>query len=69
MVKKPSESILTLRYFKKIMLILGICSFLLMQGSFQVLAASGLNVFNSDNLQQKMLLVVLLMQKMFPRLG
>lgn len=53
MVKKPSESILTLKYFKQTMLIFGMVTFLMMQGSFQVLAASGSNVFNSDNLQQK----------------
>jgi TonB-dependent starch-binding outer membrane protein SusC len=53
MVKKPSESILFLKCFKKIMLISGVCSLLLSQGSFQAFAASDFNVTKSDNLQQK----------------
>src|SRR5665647_3412991 len=52
MVKKPSESILILKCFKKIMLIFGISSFLLIQGTVSLLAGSGLNVSFSDYLQQ-----------------
>jgi TonB-linked SusC/RagA family outer membrane protein len=52
MVKIPSKSILYLKYFKKIMLISGICSLLLMLGLFQVLAYPNVNVYDSDNLQQ-----------------
>ena len=53
MVKKPLESILFLKCFRKIMLIFGMSGFLLMQSSFQVLAETSLKVYNSDNLQQK----------------
>jgi TonB-linked SusC/RagA family outer membrane protein len=52
MVKKPSESILNLRYFKKIMLIFGFSSFLLIQGTGSLLAGSGFDVSFSDNFQQ-----------------
>jgi TonB-dependent starch-binding outer membrane protein SusC len=53
MVKKPLQSILFLKCFRKIMLILGICGLLVTQSEFRVLAASGLNVYKSDDLQQK----------------
>jgi TonB-linked SusC/RagA family outer membrane protein len=53
MVKNPSKSILVLRCFKKIMLISGICSLLLFQGSFQAFAGSDFSLIKSDNLQQK----------------
>jgi len=53
MVKKPSECILFIKCIKKIMLISGVCSLLLSQGSFQAFAASDFNVTKSDNLQQK----------------
>jgi TonB-linked SusC/RagA family outer membrane protein len=53
MVKIPSESILTLKYFKKIMLNFGIFSLLLMQSSFQILASSDSNVLRSDEFQQR----------------
>jgi TonB-dependent starch-binding outer membrane protein SusC len=52
MVKKPSEGILVLKCFKRIMLISGVCSLLLSQGSFQAFAGSDSNTLKSDNLQQ-----------------
>jgi TonB-linked SusC/RagA family outer membrane protein len=52
MVKKPSKSIFVLKYFKKSMLVSGICCLLLLQGSFQALAFLNVNVYNSDDLQQ-----------------
>jgi TonB-linked SusC/RagA family outer membrane protein len=52
MVKKPSRSILYKKCFKKIMLIFGLSSFLLIGGTVSLLAESGLNVGFSDNLQQ-----------------
>jgi len=53
MVKNPSESILFLKYFKKITLIFGMSGFLLMQGSHHLLAASGSIISRPENLQQK----------------
>jgi hypothetical protein len=53
MVKKPSESILFLKCFKKIMLISGVCSFLLVGGTFEALASSGLNTYSLGDLQQR----------------
>jgi TonB-linked SusC/RagA family outer membrane protein len=52
MVRKPSSSILCKKCFKKIMLIFGLSSFLLIGGTVSLLAESGLNVGFSDNLQQ-----------------
>ncbi len=52
MVKNPPKSI-SLGCFKKIMLISGFCSLLLLQGSFQAFAGSDFNAIKSDNLQQK----------------
>jgi TonB-linked SusC/RagA family outer membrane protein len=52
MVRKPSSSILCKKCFKKIMLIFGFSSFLLIGGTVSLLAESGLNVGFSDNLQQ-----------------
>ena len=52
MVKKPLESILYKKCLKKIMLIFGFSSFLLIMGTVSLLAGSGLNVSFSDNLQQ-----------------
>lgn len=53
MVKNPPKSVLYLKCFKKIMLISGICSLLLFQGSFQVFAGSDFNIIKSDNFQQR----------------
>ena len=53
MVKNPSKSILVLKCFKKFMQISGICSLLLLQGSFQAFAKSDFIVLKSDNPQQK----------------
>jgi TonB-linked SusC/RagA family outer membrane protein len=53
MVKKPSKSIQYQKYFKKITLIVGMFSLLFIQGSFQLLVASDLNVIISDGFQQK----------------
>jgi TonB-dependent starch-binding outer membrane protein SusC len=69
MVKKPSQSILYLKCLKKIMLILGICSFLLNQNSFQVLAEPGLKVFKSDKLQQKNITGRVVDEKNDPMIG
>jgi TonB-linked outer membrane protein, SusC/RagA family/TonB-dependent outer membrane receptor, SusC/RagA subfamily, signature region len=52
MVKNPSRSILFKKCLRKIMLIFGISSFLLIQGTVSLLAGSGLNVSFSDYLQQ-----------------
>jgi TonB-linked outer membrane protein, SusC/RagA family/TonB-dependent outer membrane receptor, SusC/RagA subfamily, signature region len=53
MVKKPSEGILFLKCFKKFMLISGVCSLLLTQGSIQAFAGSDFSIMKSDNLQQR----------------
>jgi TonB-dependent starch-binding outer membrane protein SusC len=53
MVKNPLESILILKCFKKIMLISGVCSLLLVGGTFQAVASSGLNAYSSGDLQQR----------------
>jgi len=53
MGKKPSKSILFLKCFKKLMLISGVCSLLLVGGTFRVLASSGLNSNSSGDLQQR----------------
>jgi TonB-linked SusC/RagA family outer membrane protein len=55
MVKNPPKSILDLKCFKKIMLISGVCSLLLLQGSFQAFAGSDFNVIKSGDLQQKVI--------------
>jgi TonB-linked SusC/RagA family outer membrane protein len=52
MVKKPSGSILCKRCLRKIMLIFGFSSFLLIQGTASLLAGSGLNVSFFDYQQQ-----------------
>ncbi len=52
MVKNPTKSILLKEYFKKTLLISGICCLLLMQGLFQVLAASDVIAYKIDNLQK-----------------
>lgn len=52
MVKNPSRSILFKKCLKKIMLIFGFSSFLLIMGTVSLLAGSGLNVSFSDYLQQ-----------------
>ena len=52
MVKKHSQSIFSLKCFRKIMMLFGMCSFLVIQGTFQVKAASGVKVFKSDEIQQ-----------------
>jgi hypothetical protein len=52
MVKGPSKSILDLKCFKKIMLIFGFSSFLLILGTVSLLAGSILNVSYSDGQQQ-----------------
>jgi TonB-dependent starch-binding outer membrane protein SusC len=53
MVKNPSQSILSLRCFRKIMLISGVCCLLLVSGSFRALASSGLSSLSSGDLQQR----------------
>ena len=53
MVKKHPESILSKKCFRKIMLFFGIISLLVMQNSFQGLAASGFDVYKSTVNQQK----------------
>ena len=53
MVKNRSESILDLKCFRKVMLIFGICILLIIQNSFQGLAASVINSYRSDGLQHK----------------
>ncbi len=53
MVKKHPESILSKKCFRKIMLFFGIISLLVMQNSFQGLAASGFDVYKSTVIQQK----------------
>jgi hypothetical protein len=52
MAKNPSRSILCKRCLKKIMLIFGFSSFLLILGTVSLLAGSGLNVSFSDDQQQ-----------------
>jgi TonB-dependent starch-binding outer membrane protein SusC len=52
MVKKPSRSILYNECLKKIMLIFGFSSFLLIQGTGSLLAGSGSNVSYSEDQQQ-----------------
>ncbi len=52
MVKKPSRSILYSECLKKIMLIFGFSSFLLIQGTGSLLAGSGSNVSYSEDQQQ-----------------
>jgi len=52
MVKKPSRSILYKECLKKIMLIFGFSSFLLIHGTGSLLAGSGLNVSYSEDQQQ-----------------
>jgi len=52
MVKKLSQSIFSLKCFRKIMMLFGMCSFLVIQCTFQVTAASGVKVFKSDEIQQ-----------------
>ena len=52
MVKNPSRSILFKKCLKKIMLIFGFSSFLLIMGTVSLLAGPGLNVSLSDYLQQ-----------------
>ena len=52
MVKNHSRSILFKKCLKKIMLIFGFSSFLLIMGSVSLLAGSALNVSLSDYLQQ-----------------
>ncbi len=69
MVKKPSESILFLKYFKKITLIFGISVLLLMQGSFQILAFSGFTVSDAENLQQKVVTGIVIDSKNNPLAG
>jgi TonB-dependent starch-binding outer membrane protein SusC len=53
MVKNPLQSISNLKCLKKIMLIFGISSLLLIQGLFQVLAASDFSISESESMQQK----------------
>jgi len=52
MVKNLSQSISFLRCFRKMMLISGVCSLLLLLGSFQAFAGSDFNL-KSEDLQQK----------------
>jgi TonB-dependent starch-binding outer membrane protein SusC len=53
MEKNPRKSIFYLKCFKKIMLISGLCSLFLIQGSFQVFAGSDFRTLKSDDPQQK----------------
>jgi TonB-linked SusC/RagA family outer membrane protein len=53
MVKKPSKGILFLKCFQKVMLISGVCSLMLVGGTFRALASSGLNTYSSGVLQQR----------------
>ena len=53
MVKKPSKGILFLKCFQKVMLISGVCSLMLVGGTFRALASSGLNTYSSGDLQQR----------------
>ena len=53
MIKKLKRSIPGLEYFQKNIVILAIGSFMLMQGSFQVLGASGITTGKNDAPQQK----------------
>jgi TonB-dependent starch-binding outer membrane protein SusC len=53
MVKKPSKSIFILKCFKKIMLISGVCCFLLVSGSFRAFASSGVGIYSSGDFQQR----------------
>lgn len=69
MVKKPSRSILYKECLKKIMLIFGICSFLVTQNSFQALATSGLKSFKSDDLQQRSITGRVIDSKNLPLVG
>ena len=69
MVKNPSKSILIQEYFKKTLLISGICCFLLMQGLFQVLAASDVNAYKIDNLQKMVITGTIADSKNMPLAG
>jgi len=53
MVKNPSQSILNLRCFRKIMLISGVCCLLLVSGSFRASASSGLGSLLSGDIPQR----------------
>ena len=53
MVKNLSQSILFLKYLKKILLTFGFSVYLLVQGIVPVLAESNLDISRSDDLQQK----------------
>jgi TonB-linked SusC/RagA family outer membrane protein len=69
MVKNPSKSILIQEYFKKTLLISGICCLLLMQSLFQVLAASDVNAYKIDNLQKMVITGTIADSKNMPLAG
>jgi TonB-dependent starch-binding outer membrane protein SusC len=53
MVKKPSKSILAEKYFKKILLPLGICALLLLAGTIKINASASSNVILTSDDQQR----------------
>jgi TonB-linked SusC/RagA family outer membrane protein len=53
MAKNPRKSVFHLKCFKKIMLISGLCSLFLLQGSIQAFAGSDFKTIKSDAPQQK----------------